>query len=149
MSRFWAAHCLSFLCGIMIARGVATFDRWIISCWFGCSQDVSFALCVNICFYVWGHWIGVSTEIQFFDAGKLVPLWRMCFWHDGRVVCWIRLVQFGHSCLPWPWLFWFVMILFLLQFHVLSQRRVGVSYALRVSPAVTRLTVHRRPQVSS
>ena len=32
-------------------------------------------------------------------------------------------------------------------FHSLSQRCVGGSYALRVSPAVTRLTVYRRPQV--
>ena len=32
-------------------------------------------------------------------------------------------------------------------FPGLSQRRVGVGYALRVSPAVTRLTVYRRPQV--
>ena len=28
-----------------------------------------------------------------------------------------------------------------------SHRRVGVGYALRVSPVVTRLTVYRRPQV--
>jgi len=34
-------------------------------------------------------------------------------------------------------------------FHCLSQRRVGGSYALRVSPAVTRLTVYRRPQVQT
>ena len=32
-------------------------------------------------------------------------------------------------------------------FHCLSQRRVGGSYALLVSPAVTRLTVYRRLQV--
>ena len=32
--------------------------------------------------------------------------------------------------------------------HVLSQRRVDLSYALRVSPAVARLTGYRRPQVS-
>ena len=32
--------------------------------------------------------------------------------------------------------------------HCFSQRRVGVGYALRVSPAVTRLTVYRRPQVT-
>ena len=32
-------------------------------------------------------------------------------------------------------------------FHCLSERRVGGTYALRVSPAVTRLTVYRRPQV--
>ena len=31
--------------------------------------------------------------------------------------------------------------------HCFTQSRVGVSYALRVSPAVTRLTVYRRPQV--
>ena len=37
--------------------------------------------------------------------------------------------------------------LILSVFHCLSQRRVGCSYALRVSPAVTRLTVYRRPQV--
>ena len=36
---------------------------------------------------------------------------------------------------------------FVLQFHGLLQRRVGVSYALRVYPAVTRLTVHRQLQV--
>ena len=44
-----------------------------------------------------------------------------------------------------------LMILFVccssVLFHCLSQRRVGGSYALRVSPAVTRLTVDRRPQV--
>ena len=31
----------------------------------------------------------------------------------------------------------------------LSQRRVGCSFALRVSPAVTRLTVYHRPQVGN
>ena len=36
---------------------------------------------------------------------------------------------------------------FLCQCGSLSHRRVGVRYALRVSPVVTRLTVHRRPQV--
>ena len=38
-------------------------------------------------------------------------------------------------------------LLFFALFNWLSQRCVGVSYALRVSPAVTRLTVYRRPQV--
>ena len=38
-------------------------------------------------------------------------------------------------------------VLFFVLFNWLSQRCVGVSYALRVSPAVTRLTVYRRPQV--
>ena len=37
--------------------------------------------------------------------------------------------------------------LFFVLNHCLSQRRVCVGYALRVSPAVTRLTVYRRPQV--
>ena len=42
----------------------------------------------------------------------------------------------------------FAFLLYLsVLFHCLSQRRVGGSYALRVSPAVTRLTVYRRPQV--
>ena len=36
---------------------------------------------------------------------------------------------------------------FLFCFRCFSQRRMGGSYALRVSPAVTRLTVYRRPQV--
>ena len=43
-----------FCGGILIARGVATLGRWIISCWFGCSHDVSFALRVNICFLCFG-----------------------------------------------------------------------------------------------
>ena len=32
--------------------------------------------------------------------------------------------------------------------HHLTQHRMGVGYALRVSPAVTRLTVYRLPQVA-
>ena len=36
---------------------------------------------------------------------------------------------------------------FLVCSYGLSQRRVGVGYALRVPPAVTRLTVYRRSQV--
>jgi len=31
-------------------------DLWIISCWLGCSQDLSFVLCLNICLNVWGSW---------------------------------------------------------------------------------------------
>ena len=38
-------------------------------------------------------------------------------------------------------------VVFLFCFKCLPLRRVGGSYALRVSPAVTRLTVYRRPQV--
>ena len=38
-------------------------------------------------------------------------------------------------------------VVFLLCFRCLSHRRVVGSYALRVSPAVTMLTVYRRPQV--
>ena len=67
-----------------------------------------------------------------------------CCW---RVICWNQLVQFGdHAFHGVDSLVCFVV--FLLCFRCLSQRRVGGSYALRVSPAVTRLTVYRRPQVT-
>ena len=61
----------------------------------------------------------------------------------GRAFCFILLVQlqvYIHHGVD------FVGLFFVLN-HCLSQRRVGVGYALRVSPAVTRLTVYRRPQV--
>ena len=51
------------------------------------------------------------------------------------------------------WLFPILVWLIAGQYDVVfehdgfSHRHVGVSYALRVSPAVTRLTVYRRPQV--
>ena len=52
------------------------------------------------------------------------------------------------------WLFPILVWLIAGQYDVVfehdgfSHRHVGVSYALRVSPAVTRLTVYRRPQVA-
>ena len=59
-------HNICFLLwNLLIERGVAYLDILIISCWFGCSQDVSFALRLDNCFYVWGHWIVFSREIQF------------------------------------------------------------------------------------
>ena len=46
-------HTVCFLLwNILIGLGVANLDLWIISCWFGCSQHVSFALRFNICFYI-------------------------------------------------------------------------------------------------
>ena len=51
MSRFWAVQCMSFsLWNILIEINVAYWDLWIRSCWLGCSQDVSFALRLNILF---------------------------------------------------------------------------------------------------
>ena len=59
-------HNICFLLwNLLIERGVAYLDILILSCWFGCSQDVSFALRLDNCFYVWGHWIVLSREIQF------------------------------------------------------------------------------------
>ena len=42
---------------------------------------------------------------------------------------------------------WFFLLCFRVRSHGVSEPHVGVGYALRVSPAVTRLTVYRRPQV--
>ena len=76
---------------------------------------------------------------------------RVCARVEGlRFGCWlrysrIRVVQFGGSCFHGFDCRCFSCISVL--FHCFSQRRVGGSYALRVSPAVTRLTVYRRPQV--
>ena len=54
----------------------------------------------------------------------------------------------AHGCYP-PW-FGSLLITLLCCFNAhygFWHRRVGVGYALRVSPAVTKLMVHRRPQV--
>ena len=142
-----SCHNVCFLLNILIERCVASFlplDSKLLV-----RLLKTFRLCcASSCVWMFGgHGDVVSQQIQFWDAGpELVPLWRIYPWLDGRIIRWIHLVQFFHHCLPWPWLFWFVMI-WLLRFHGLSQRRVGVGYALRVCPAVTRLTVYRRPQV--
>ena len=64
--------------------------------------------------------------------------------------CWARY-SLDSSGSVWWFMFSMALILqvclILSVFHCLSQRRVGCSYALRVSPAVTRLTVYSRPQV--
>ena len=57
---------------------------------------------------------------------------------DGRQLFWAHL-GLVHCLL--------LCSILLARSHRLSQRRVGVSYALRVFPALTRLTVYRRPQV--
>ena len=95
-----------FLLGILIARGVAKCDRWIISCWFGCSQDVSFALRVNICFYVWGHWVFVSWEIQFSMPGSWCSC-EGCVFDLMGALC--LLDSFGSA-----WLFMLAMALVIL-----------------------------------
>ena len=71
--------------------------------------------------------------------------WRICLFG-----CWAR---YSFDSFGSVWRFMLSMALILLVFlilsvfHCLSQRRVGCGHALRVSPAVTRLTVYRRPQV--
>ena len=58
---------------------------------------------------------------------------------DGRSLFWAHLGLV--DCL-------LLCYILLVRSHHLTQHRMGVGYALRVSPAVTRLTVYRRPQVS-
>ena len=66
----------------------------------------------------------------------------------------VFLNSFGHQgmacgCFP-PWFASLLVTLlcYLGAHYGFSHRRVGVGYALRVSPVVTRLTVYRRPQVA-
>ena len=78
--------------------------------------------------------------------GQSLCGWRICLLVVGALFVGINLFSLeGHAFHGVDSLVCFVV--FLLCFRCLSQRRVGGSYALRVSPAVTRLTVYRRPQV--
>ena len=67
---------------------------------------------------------------------------------DLPLGCWVRVLLDSlaqvkvHARHGVDSLFFFVS-----QFHCLSWRRVGVGCAIRISPAVTRLTVYRHPQV--
>jgi len=71
----------------------------------------------------------------------------LCFVVVGALLVGINLFSLeGHAFHGVDSLVCFVVCL--ISFRCLSQRRVGGSYALRVSPAVTRLTVYRRPQVA-
>ena len=86
-------------------------------------------------------------QIQVCNAGyEFVHGWRVCVLVVGLVILgfvWFSLevhAFHGFDCRC----FSCISVLF----HCFSQRRVGGSYALRVSPAVTRLTVYRRPQVT-
>ena len=87
------------------------------------------------------------NQIQVCYAGsEFVHGWRICLLVVGALfvgINWFSLE--GHAFHGVDSLVCFVV--FLLCFRCLSQRRVGGSYALRVSPAVTRLTVYRRLQV--
>ena len=72
----------------------------------------------------------------------------LCFVVVGALLVGINLFSLeGHAFHGVDSLVCFVVCL--ICFRCLSQRCVGGSYALRVSPAVTRLTVYRRPQVGS
>ena len=86
-----SCHNVRFLLNILIERCVATLDLCIISCWFGCSQDVSFVLCLNICLNVWGSWG------RCFSADSVL----ICRTRVGALTWWARysLDSFGSTCL--------------------------------------------------
>ena len=69
----------------------------------------------------------------------------IAFWELGTLF--VGFIWFSLEVHAFHGVDYFCLFCMCSLFHSLSQRRVGDSYALRVSPAVTRLTVYRRPQV--
>ena len=71
--------------------------------------------------------------------------------HGLRFVFWLLRYLLDSSGSVWRFMLSMALFVFLFMYvyYCLSHRRVGGSYAPRVSPAVTRLTVYRWLQVSS
>ena len=61
------------------------------------------------------------------------------------VACVFLQLFAGYDICLFPMLVWLIAVFLISMHDGFSHRRVGVGYALRVSPAATRLTVYRRP----
>ena len=81
------------------------------------------------------------------SSGPCVLFQCSCHWVMTHAVRRVRLGLFDSDGLLFSTMLFVLLCCVLCTASGLSQRRVGVGYALRVSPAVTRLTVYRRPQV--
>ena len=81
------------------------------------------------------------------SSGPCVLFQCSCHWVMTHAVCKMCLGFFGSYGLLFSIMMSVLLCCVLCAASGSSQRRMGVCYALRVSPAVTRLTAYRRPRI--
>ena len=131
----------------MIWKRLRSLERWLVSCWCGCSQILFVAEHALLMMYV-----VCVLNLNVFQIGMLgywflIVFYCSCHSLMTRAVYRMCLGLLGSDGLLVAIMMFVLLCCVLCAAFGLSQRRVGVGYALRVSPVVTRLTVYRRPQV--